>query len=130
MIISADKTEISLAKLINEALKTDKTVVLESGNYELDGTIYMPDDSSLVLRDGVILKAKARAFDKARTGRSTRPFWTSRWITCWTLFLPRRKRSRAAAFSTATTRSIVAKIGKPDRARAYCSILSTWTAWN
>ena len=65
MIISADKTEISLAKLINEALKTDKTVILESGNYELDGTIYMPDDSSLVLRDGAILKAKARAFDKA-----------------------------------------------------------------
>ena len=65
MIISAEKTGCSLAKLINGALKTDKSVILESGIYELDGTIYMPDDSSLVLRDGAILKAQDHAFDKA-----------------------------------------------------------------
>lgn len=65
MIISAGKTGCSLAKLINGALKTDKSVILERGIYELDGTIYMPDDSSLVLRDGAILKAQDHAFDKA-----------------------------------------------------------------
>lgn len=53
-----------------------------------------------------------------RTGRSTRPFWTSRWITCWTLFLPRRKRSRAAAFSTA--RRTMRSPRKPRRSLPCC----------
>ena len=65
MIISADKTQGSLAKNINDALNSDKTVILEKGEYVLDGTVYMPDDSTLVLRDGAVLKAGAHAFDKA-----------------------------------------------------------------
>ena len=41
--------------------------------------------------------------------RSTRLFWTSRWITCWTLFLPRRKRSRAAASTCTAHHALAAK---------------------